>query len=171
MTHCRNFFPINDKNFIYIEGSETRVEGWRRVIYIAKMKPLAPPSADGRGGVYKIEDLQAIPKHVYIDLMRKVEQAIDDPGACVKVCQDFHIETSVGEQSSLHLDIFSGRDDAITLNHDDMLALRSFQNIIFSTLDAPLSEHRCDCRSMHLFTFYQCHQQSILDKENDNPDI
>ena len=162
---CRNFYPINRDNFIYLEGSQTKPEGWRRVIYIAKFIALKPSEANGAGGVALLDEIQAIAKHVYIDLMRKLEQAVDVPGSCVKVCPDFHIETSVAEESSLHFDIFGPRNEGIILDHDDMLKVLSFKDDILSTLDAPLSDHRCACNTMNSFLFFKCSQRSIEHKE------
>lgn len=167
-TACRNYYPINGSNFIYIEGSHTPVEGYRRVIYIAKYVCLREAGENGGSGVALLDEIQAIAKHVYVDLMRKVEQAIDVPGSCIKVCPDFHIETSVAEQTSLQLDIFGPRSEPIIFNHEDMLKIFSFKDDLISTLDAPLSEHRCGCNTMNSFLFYKCSKKSIDKKEGDD---
>ena len=163
---CKHFYPINDKYFIYLEGSETRPEGWRKVIYVAKYVCLKEPGENGGGGVALLDDIQAIAKHVYVDLMRKLEQAVDVRGSSVKVCQDFHIETTfTEEESSLHLDIFGPRSEGMLMNHEDMITILSFKEDILSTLDAPLSENRCSCHTNNSFLFYKCSKDSINNKE------
>ena len=164
-TVCKNWYPINRDNFIYLEGSETRPEGWRRVIYIAKFVGLKEPNENGGCGVMLLDEIQAIAKHVYVDLMRKLEQAVNVPGTCVRVCPDFHIETSLAEESSLHFDIFGPRNEGITLDIDDMLKILSFKDDLLSTMDAPLSNHRCACNTMTSFLFYKCSKTSIDHKE------
>lgn len=163
--YCRNYYPINRDNLIYLEGSETRPEGWRRVIYIAKYIELNEADEKGGGAVALLDEIQAIAKHVYVELMRKLEQAVDVPGTCVKVCADFHIETSLGEESSLLFDVFGPRNEGIKLDHDDMLKILSFKDDLLSTLDAPLAQHRCSCNTMTGFLLFKCSKKSIEHKE------
>ena len=166
-TVCKNWYPINRDNFIYLEGSETRPEGWRRVIYIAKFVGLKEPNENGGCGVMLLDEIQAIAKHVYVDLMRKLEQAVDVPGTCLKVCPDFHIETSLEEESSLHFDIFGPRNEGIRLDHDDMLKILSFKDDLLSTMEAPLTDHRCACHSSSSWVFFKCSKKSIEHKEEE----
>ena len=156
---CRNYYPINRDNFIYLKGSETRPEGWRRVIYIAKFVGLKEPGENGSGGVALLDEI------VFVDLIRKLEQAVDVAGTCVKVCPDFHIGTSVAEESSLHFNIFGPRNEGITLDIDDMLKILSFKDELLSTMDAHLSDHRCACNTMTSFLYYKCSKRSIDHKE------
>ena len=164
-SHCRVHYPINRDNFIYLEGSETRSEGWRRVIYIAKYVTLREPGENGGGGVALLDEIQAIARHVYEELMEKLQQAVDVPGTRVKVCADFHIETSLAEESSVYLDIFGPRNEGKKLDHDDILKMLSFKDDLLSTLDAPLTNHRCACNTINSFLFFKCSKKSIVTKE------
>lgn len=172
MAKCKNFYQINSRNAIYIENQgklnlqsgSVQVDRWRRVIYLTEFSNLKTSGECG-GGVFLLTNLQAIPRDVFEELMRKLKQAVDEPGICVKLCQDFHMQSAIGEETSLILDIFGPKSEPVKLDHDEMLTLLGFESGVISTLDAPPKEHICRCHAESSFLFFQCDQP--VAKEDD----
>ena len=172
MAKCRNFYQLNQKSSVYIENQgklnlssgSAQVDGWRRVIYITEFSNLKTSGECG-GGVFLLQNIQAIPRDVFEELMRKLKSAVDEPGICLTLCQDFIIQTSVGEETSLILDIFGPNREPVKLNHDEMLTLLGYSSGIISTLDAPPRDHFCRCHAETSFLFFQCDQP--VTKEDD----